>query len=122
MIWQYTAASLVSENKALSHPGSVDSIPTSAFQEDHVSMGSVSVRKAYSIIGNCEKVTTIELMLAMRGLEFLSPMKTGKILENILEKLQLTQKAHTHDRYFGDDFNFLLELISTSEPSTINTK
>jgi len=122
MIWQYTAASLVSENKALSHPGSVDSIPTSAFQEDHVSMGSISVRKAYSMIENCEKVTTIELMLAMRGLEFLRPMKTGIILEKILEKLQLTQKPHHQDRYFGDDFNSLLELISTSEPSTINNK
>ncbi len=116
MIWQYTAASLVSENKALSHPGSVDSIPTSAFQEDHVSMGSVSVRKAYSIIGNCEKVTAIELMLAMRGLEFLRPMKTGIALERLLKQLLKTQKAYYNDRYFGDDFNSLLELITTNEP------
>jgi len=122
MIWQYTAASLVSENKALSHPGSVDSIPTSAFQEDHVSMGSVSVRKAYSIIANCEKVTAIELMLALRGLEFLKPLETGLTLRNILQELHLTQKPHHQDRYFGDDFNALLEFIAQKEPiNTINT-
>lgn len=119
MIWQYTAASLVSENKALSHPGSVDSIPTSAFQEDHVSMGSVSVRKAYSIIANCEKVTAIELMLAMRGLDFLKPKETGTNLKKILEVLQKTQKPHQNDRYFGDDFNALLEIISGNEPENI---
>jgi histidine ammonia-lyase len=119
MIWQYTAASLVSENKALSHPGSVDSIPTSAFQEDHVSMGSVSVRKAYSIIANCEKVTAIELMLAMRGLDFLKPKETGTNLKKILEVLQKTQKPHQNDRYFGDDFNALLEIISSNEPENI---
>ena len=122
MIWQYTAASLVSENKALSHPGSVDSIPTSAFQEDHVSMGSVSVRKAFSIIANCEKVTAIELMLALRGLEFLKPMETGLTLRNILQELQETQKPHHQDRYFGDDFNVLLEYIAHKEPmNKINT-
>ena len=122
MIWQYTAASLVSENKALSHPGSVDSIPTSAFQEDHVSMGSVSVRKAFSIIANCEKVTAIELMLALRGLEFLKPMETGLTLRNFLQELQETQKPHHQDRYFGDDFNVLLEYIAHKEPmNKINT-
>ncbi|HPF16039.1 MAG TPA: histidine ammonia-lyase [Thermotogota bacterium] len=116
MIWQYTAASLVSENKALSHPGSVDSIPTSAFQEDHVSMGSVSVRKAFSIIGNCEKVTTIELMLALRGLCFLRPMKTGKLLEFYIERFQQTLKPHHSDRYFGDDFQSILDIIRNHNP------
>ncbi|MEA1883143.1 MAG: histidine ammonia-lyase [Thermotogota bacterium] len=119
MIWQYTAASLVSENKALSHPGSVDSIPTSAFQEDHVSMGSISVRKAYFIIANCEKVTAIELMLAMRGLDFLKPLETGTNLKKILVVLQKTQKPHQNDRYFGNDFNVLLEVISNNEPENI---
>ena len=122
MIWQYTAASLVSENKALSHPGSVDSIPTSAFQEDHVSMGSISVRKAYSIVGNCEKVTAIELMLAIRGLDFLKPLETGVVLKKILNRLQVTQKPHQQDRYFGDDFNRLLEIISDTEPSNVINK
>jgi len=116
MIWQYTAASLVSENKALSHPGSVDSIPTSAFQEDHVSMGSVSVRKAFSIVGNCEKVTAIELMLALRGLCFLRPMKTGERLEKYVEILQQTQKPHHSDRYFGDDFQNILDFICNNNP------
>lgn len=122
MIWQYTAASLVSENKALSHPGSVDSIPTSAFQEDHVSMGSISVRKAFSIIANCEKVTAIELMLALRGLSFLAPLETGDSLKRVLDVLQKTQKPHQNDRYFGDDFNALLEIISHNEPFMLKTQ
>ena len=72
-------------------------------------MGSVSVRKAYSIIANCEKVTAIELMLAMRGLDFLKPLETGANLKMILNVLQKTQKPHQKDRYFGDDFNIILQ-------------
>ena len=79
-------------------------------------MGSVSVRKAYSIIANCEKVTAIELMLAMRGLDFLKPLETGANLKMILNVLQKTQKPHQKDRYFGDDFNIILESISNNEP------
>ena len=115
MIWQYTAASLTSENKALSHPGSVDSIPTSAFQEDHVSMGSVSVRKAYSIMSNAEKVIAIEIMLAYRGIEYLRPLKSGKKLENIIEKIATIQEEYNSDRYFGNDFRNILKYIKSNE-------
>ena len=70
MIAQYTAAALVSENKVLAHPASVDSIPTSANQEDHVSMGATSGRKARMILNNCVNVLAIELLCAAQGLDF----------------------------------------------------
>lgn len=70
MIAQYTAAALVSENKSLAHPASVDSIPTSANQEDHVSMGTIACRKARMILANTRKVLAIELLCAAQGLDF----------------------------------------------------
>lgn len=70
MIAHYTAAALVSENKSLAHPASVDSIPTSANQEDHVSMGTIGSRKARDILGNTTKVLAIELLCATQGLDF----------------------------------------------------
>jgi histidine ammonia-lyase len=78
MIAQYTAAALVSENKVLAHPASVDSIPTSANQEDHVSMGATAGRKARMIMSNCINVLAIELLCAAQGLDFrMSPMLPG---------------------------------------------
>ncbi|HMS64245.1 MAG TPA: histidine ammonia-lyase [Ignavibacteria bacterium] len=78
MIVQYTAASLVSENKVLCHPGSVDSIPTSANQEDHNSMGSVSAKKAFDVVNNVKKIIAIEILCAVQGIDFLRPLKSGK--------------------------------------------
>ncbi len=78
MVVQYTAASLVSHNKVLSHPASVDSIPTSANLEDHVSMGSISCRKALEICDNTENVLAIELLTAAQALDFHKPLKPGK--------------------------------------------
>jgi histidine ammonia-lyase len=69
MIHQYTAAALVSENKVLAHPASVDSIPTSANQEDHVSMGAISARHARAVVGNVERVLAIELLVAAQALD-----------------------------------------------------
>ena len=77
MIAQYTAASLVSENKVLSHPASVDSIPTSANQEDHNSMGSVAALKLEQVIDNVESVIAIEMLCAAQGIDFLKPLKPG---------------------------------------------
>ncbi len=81
MIVQYTAASLVSENKSLSHPASVDSIPSSANQEDHVSMGSISARKARDIIENTRKVIAMELLTACQALDFKGIEGAGKIAQ-----------------------------------------
>ncbi|HEX6490349.1 MAG TPA: histidine ammonia-lyase [Gaiellaceae bacterium] len=77
MIPQYVAASLVSENKSLCHPASVDSIPTSAGQEDHVSMGNASGLKAWQVLANCERVLAIELLAGAQAVEFLAPLEPG---------------------------------------------
>jgi histidine ammonia-lyase len=78
MIPQYVAAALVSENKALSHPGSVDSIPTSAGQEDHVSMGNGAGLKALQVVANAERVLAIELLAGSQAVEFLAPLQPGR--------------------------------------------
>ena len=77
MIPQYVAAALVSENKSLCHPASVDSIPTSAGQEDHVSMGNAAALKAWQVVANCERVLAIELLAGAQGVEFLAPLEPG---------------------------------------------
>ncbi|HEY3544360.1 MAG TPA: histidine ammonia-lyase [Gaiellaceae bacterium] len=77
MIPQYVAASLVSENKVLAHPASVDSIPTSAGQEDHVSMGNTSGLKAWQVLANCERGLAIELLAGAQGVEFHAPLEPG---------------------------------------------
>jgi len=78
MIPQYTAAALVSENKVLCHPASVDSIPTSLGQEDHVSMGSISALKLLSVLRNVERVLAVEYLTAAQALDFRAPLKPGK--------------------------------------------
>jgi len=78
MIPQYVAAALVSENKVLCHPASVDSIPTSAGQEDHVSMGNVSGLKAWQVLANCERAVAIELLAGAQAVEFLAPLEPGR--------------------------------------------
>jgi histidine ammonia-lyase len=77
MIPQYVAASLVSENKVLAHPASVDSIPTSAGQEDHVSMGNAAGLKALQVLDNAERTLAIELLAGTQGVEFLAPLTPG---------------------------------------------
>ena len=78
MIPQYTAAAIVSENKVLAHPSVVDSIPTSANQEDHVSMGGYSAHKARQILDNTNRVIAIEMLNAAQGMDFRAPLKPGK--------------------------------------------
>jgi len=78
MIAQYVAAALVSENKVLCHPASVDSIPTSAGQEDHVSMGNASGLKALQVLANAERAVAIELLAGAQGVEYLAPLEPGR--------------------------------------------
>jgi histidine ammonia-lyase len=78
MIPQYVAASLVSENKVLAHPASVDSIPTSAGQEDHVSMGNAAALKAWQVLANVERALAIELLAGAQAVEFLAPLEPGR--------------------------------------------
>ncbi len=83
MILQYTSAALASENKGLCFPASADSIPTSLGQEDHVSMGSISGRKALQVIENVEKILGIELFCAAQALDYLAPLRSGKLIEAV---------------------------------------
>jgi len=78
MVAQYTAAALVSENKVLAHPASVDSIPTSANQEDHVSMGAFACRKLRSVVANARYVLAVEVLAAAQGLDLRAPLRPGR--------------------------------------------
>lgn len=113
MIWQYTAAALASENKSLCFPGSVDSIPTSGLQEDHVSMGPIAARKALTIVQNARKIVAIELMLAVRALQILAPLQTGVALRTIVTTLESMIQPYEQDRFFGDDYQAIWNYIST---------
>jgi histidine ammonia-lyase len=111
MIVQYTAASLVSENKVLSHPASVDSIPTSANQEDHNSMGSIAAQKCYRIMHNLENVLAIEFLTAAQALEFLKPKKPGKGTSAAYRTIRKVIKPLDGDRLLYDDVKKVAELI-----------
>lgn len=111
MIPQYTAASLVSENKVLSHPSSVDSIPTSLGQEDHVSMGSISALKLLEVFENVEQVLGIELFTAAQALDFRKPLRPGRGVEIAHEFVRDHIPHATTDHYFKDDINKAVELL-----------
>ncbi len=87
MIPQYTAAGIVSENKQLCTPASVDSIPSSNNQEDHVSMGANAATKCKRVVDNVEKVLAIELLTAVQAIEFRRPLKTSTNLKRLLRHL-----------------------------------
>lgn len=119
MIAQYTAASLVSENKVLAHPASVDSIPTSANQEDHNSMGSIAAQKCYRILQNLEAVIAIELMTAAQAVDFLKPLKCGKGTSAALKKIRERVPFLEKDRILHDDIQKIIAIIK--DDSLINT-
>ena len=98
MIAQYTAAALVSENKVLAHPASVDSIPTSANQEDHNSMGSIAARHLWDIVDNVERVIAIELLCAAQGIELLRPLTTSAPLERVVAAIRTVVPFAEEDR------------------------
>src|SRR5690625_4912847 len=103
MILQYTAASLVSENKTLAHPASVDSIPSSANQEDHVSMGTIAARHAHSIIENAQQVLSIECICALQAVEYKEVEKASPRLSVYWEKMRTIVPSITKDRVFSED-------------------
>lgn len=111
MIPQYTSASLVSENKVLCHPSSVDSIPTSLGQEDHVSMGSISALKLLEVYQNVEQVLAIELFTAAQALDFRKPMKPGKGVKMAHEFVRDAIPHATADHYFKDDISKAVALL-----------
>ncbi len=111
MIAQYTAASLVSENKVLAHPASVDSIPTSANQEDHNSMGSIAAQKCYKILQNLQNVLSIEFLTAAQALEFLKPLKCGEGTSIIYKKIREVVPPLNADRVLYDDIKKVLHVV-----------
>jgi histidine ammonia-lyase len=111
MIAQYTAASLVSENKVLSHPASVDSIPTSANQEDHNSMGSIAARKCFQILKNVQTVIAIELLTAAQAVEFLKPLKCGRGTNAAYLTIRKYIPPLKKDRVLSKDILKVLELV-----------
>ncbi|MEO6693975.1 MAG: histidine ammonia-lyase [Ignavibacteria bacterium] len=111
MIAQYTAASIVSENKVLSHPASVDSIPTSANQEDHNSMGSIGAIKSFQVINNVKKVLAIEFLCAVQGIDFLRPLKSGKGCEAAYLYIRKRSKHVSEDTIVSDLILKLSEIV-----------
>ncbi|MDT8860538.1 histidine ammonia-lyase [Alkalihalobacillus sp. MEB130] len=103
MIMQYAAASLVSENKTLAHPASVDSIPSSANQEDHVSMGTIGSRHAYQVIQNARRVLSIETICAMQAAEYRGIEKMSSATNSFLNKGRELVTSITKDRVFSKD-------------------
>jgi histidine ammonia-lyase len=111
MIAQITAAALVSENKVLSHPASVDSIPTGANKEDHVSMGAHGAVKLRRVLRNTEAVLGIELLCAAQALEFRKPLRPGRGVEAAYERLRARIPELDGDRVLAPDIEAAATLV-----------
>lgn len=112
MIPQYTAAALVSENKVLCHPASVDSIPTSLGQEDHVSMGSIGALKLLNVFKNVEQVLAIEMFTAAQALDFRKPLKPGRGVEEAHGYIRQHIAHADEDHFFKDEINRAVQLLN----------
>lgn len=113
MIAQYTAASIVSENKVLAHPASVDSIPTSANQEDHNSMGSIAAQKALRVAGNLESVLAVEYLCAAQGVDFHAPLEPGAGTRPAWALLREQVPHLDEDRVIFDDLRTSAAIIGS---------
>lgn len=111
MISQYTQAALVSENKILASPASVDSIPVSANQEDHVSFGNIAARQAREIIRNTEAVLAIQLLAVCQAYEFRKPLKPSPTFQAVYKLVRSVSPAITEDRAFYKDIEKVVPLI-----------
>lgn len=115
MITQYAAAALVSENKVLAHPASVDSIPSSANQEDHVSMGTIAARKSKNILNNVQRVVATEIMAACQAIDFRENFKLGKGTAVAYKKVRENIKFIEEDIIMYKELEKCTELISSEE-------
>jgi histidine ammonia-lyase len=106
-----SAAALASENKALAHPASVDSIPTSANKEDHVSMGVTAARKAARAVANTRRILAVELLAACEALEFLRPLETAAPLQAVYRLVRQRIPAYDRDRSPAPDIETVAELL-----------
>jgi histidine ammonia-lyase len=115
MIPQVTAAALVSENKSLAFPASVDSIPTSAGQEDHVSMAPIAARKAAQVARNAAGVIAVELMAGAEGIDYHAPLKTSPGLQQVHAAVRALSPHFTADRFWADEMGALQAAVLDGE-------
>jgi histidine ammonia-lyase len=111
MIVQVASASLVSENKVLAHPASVDSMPTSAEKEDHVSMGSIAARKFSQIVKNAQNVIAMEFLSGTQALDLILPLKPGAGVKVVYDEIRKKVPFAKEDRVFSKDVNQIQQLI-----------
>ncbi|MDX1582918.1 MAG: aromatic amino acid lyase, partial [Thermoanaerobaculia bacterium] len=114
MIAQVTAAALVAESRAISHPASVDSIPTSANKEDHVSMGPTAAWKLERISRNLQSVLAIEALCAAQAVDLRRPLKTSEGLERIHARIREVVPVMTEDRFLHDDLLAMIRILESS--------
>jgi histidine ammonia-lyase len=112
MMAQVTAAALASENKSLAHPACVDNIPTSANQEDHVSMATFAAMRLQTMLDNVAHIVAIELLAAAQGVEFHHPQNSSEVLESVISDIRKVSPAYTEDRSMSDEFAELAAIIN----------
>jgi histidine ammonia-lyase len=112
MMAQVTAAALCSENKSHAHPASVDSIPTSANQEDHVSMATFAARRLHEMLDNTVNIVAIELLAAAQGVDFHHPQKSSPIIEDVISRLREVSPTYTEDRSLSSDIARVAALVN----------
>ena len=115
MMAHVTAAALASENKSLAHPASVDSLPTSANQEDHVSMSTFAARRLGDMTRNSRTIVAIELLAAAQGIDFRAPLKTSEKLQAVHASVRKRVAFYAEDRYFAPDIAAISELVGSGE-------
>lgn len=115
MIAHVTAAALASENKTFAHPASVDSLPTSANQEDHVSMATFAARRLGDMNENSVGIVAIECLAAAQGIDFLSPLKTSIELQRVHERIRQDVAPYERDRFMAPDIKLIADLIESGE-------
>jgi len=122
MMAQVTAAALASENKIFAHPASVDSIPTSGNKEDFVSMGMTAALKLRPVLDNVTRILAIELLAAVRALDLLAPLKTGKLAERVCHMVRSVARPLVGDRPLDRDIARLAELVAAGDFAAILVK
>jgi histidine ammonia-lyase len=115
MLAQYTAASLVAESRVLSHPASIDSIPTSGSQEDHVSMGWGAARKLWEALTNIRQVLAIEILCAVQGLEYRKPLTPAPALQAVVARVRREVPPLEDDRVIADDIEAVAWMVADGE-------
>jgi histidine ammonia-lyase len=122
MLLQYTAAALVTENQLLANPASVHSLPTSADQEDHNSMGWHSALRARQIAANVESILAMEALGAAQGIDLLSPLKPGRLTAEAQAAVREKVPTLDHDRVLETDINAATELVRSNRLAKVGAK